>query len=320
MKKFFIGLWVTILLIAGLISYFWIDRIVEGVYTKVTQYNNKSYAENSIKTLESNFLDIPLEIKDKVVLVWNPKAEIVIINTQWWPMTKLSTAEAIWIIEDQSKIDLSKETLLVNVHQCQTLETKKYETEEISFKQAKQCDKESVKYLAETVKYFKSKNKKVYVLWISFGALMTADLLANYPNIADKYLIVVGRLNMPKEVWKEFSEGHYVGFEYDETGKKTIIPFNIEQAGMWWGGSIWDQNTSKLAAGLWHKRYIELLKDKNLKNVVYAYWDRDEQVWRLTKEEIDFLKSKDVTVIKISWGHSEAIDGFSEKYLKSFIK
>jgi hypothetical protein len=53
--------------------------------------------------------------------------------------------------------------------------------------------------------------------------------------------------------------------------------------------SVEDKNMAKLAAGLWYKRYTELLKNKKLDNVTYAYWDRDEQVWKLTQKEVEFL-------------------------------
>ena len=292
------------------------QSFVMNLYSKYQNIENQKFETNS-KEIIKNFNDIPESIKNKVVLVWNPKSNIIIINTQWWPVNFLVTDEVAWILWEANIS--RKNVLLVDVHQCQTLQTKKFETKEISFEEAKECDKKSVEFLAKTVEYFKSKNKKVYVLWISFWAFIAQDLLANYPNIANKYIIEVWRLAMPKEVWKEFSKWNYVWFEYDKKWNKIIIPFNSEQAWMWWWNSIWDKNSSKLAAWLWYKRFIELLKDKNLENVVYVYGNRDEQVWRLSKKEIEFLKSKKVQVYEFDGSHSDAIDAFSEKFLKNII-
>ncbi len=86
------------------------------------------------------------------------------------------------------------------------------------------------------------------------------------------------------------------------------------------GNSIADKNTSKLAAGLGYNRFMSLLKNKNLENVVYAFGTLDEQVGRLSTEEINFLTSKEVRVIAIDKDHTETIDGFSEKYLNNIVQ
>jgi len=248
----------------------------------------------------------------------NINSDTVIINSQGGPVSNFDFEGTYDILVNQAKINLEK-TLVVNVHQEQTLKPWKFNEKEITFEQAKEYDKKSVERLVDVIKYFKSKGKKVYVVGISFGAFMVQDSLAEYGNIADKYLIMVGRLNIPEKVWNEFKEGHYVGFEYDKKGNSKIIPFNAEQAGMGGSESVEDKNMAKLAAGLWYKRYTELLKNKKLDNVTYAYWDRDEQVWKLTQKEVEFLKSKNVKVYKINWTHSDAIDEFSIKHLKNIL-
>jgi hypothetical protein len=176
-------------------------------------------------------------------------SDTVIINSQGGPVSNFDFEVTYDILVNQAKINLEK-TLIVNVHQEQTLKPWKFNEKEITFEQAKEYDKKSVERLVDVIKYFKSKGKKVYVVGISFGAFMVQDSLAEYGNIADKYLIMVGRLDIPEKVWNEFKEGHYVGFEYDKKGKSQIIPFNAEQAGMGGSESVEDKNMAKLAAGL----------------------------------------------------------------------
>ena len=107
-------------------------------------------------------------------------------------------------------------------------------------------DVQTIADLEEIAFEFKDKKKKVYVVGISFGAFVVQDSLAEYGNIADGYLIMVGRLNIPKEVWSEFSKGNYVGFGYDEKGGSKIMPFSAEEAGMGGDKFIENKNTAKL--------------------------------------------------------------------------
>ena len=78
-------------------------------------------------------------------------------------------------------------------------------------------------------------------------------------------------------------------------------------------GSLSDRNMAKLAAGLGHKRYITLLKDTNLSNVIYVYGKKDQQVGSLTTEEVDFLKSKNVKILASEVGHGQTSINFIKK-------
>ena len=279
---------------------------------------NQNRIIDSTSTVLKKQMGFPDEISKNIVVFGNSHAKTVLINAQGGPMTSLDNFEFAYLLY-QSKFDRKKDSILcVNVHQYQTLRTKEFETNLISFEDAKKYDAESTKILAETVNYFKERGNNVIVLGISFGAFVVEDLLATYPAIADKYIIVVGRLDMPDEVWKEFSKGNYVGFKYRK-GKPRIVKFTADEAGMGGGNSIGDKNTSILAAGLGYKRFTELLKDKDLSKVDYFYGTKDDQVGRLSEDEISFLKSKGVNPILFDKDHSGTIDGFSELYLRDLF-
>ncbi|WP_370089709.1 hypothetical protein [Ekhidna sp.] len=51
------------------------------------------------------------------------------------------------------------------------------------------------------------------------------------------------------------------------------------------------------------KRFTELLKDVDLRDVVYVYGENDASVGRPKQYELDFLRAKNVEVIKIDGGH-----------------
>lgn len=240
---------------------------------------------------------VPAELEGTFGSFGNPGADTVVIVTQGGPVTFLLGPEVL--IEEVGQLN-PEQVQLVSVHQAQTLEPDRFIAADISFDDAKAADAASVAMLADVVAYFKDQGKTVHVVGFSFGAFMVQDLLATQGNIADGYLIKVGRVDMPDEVWTEFSEGRAVGF----VDGVEIIKFDIADAGMGGETPEADRNMARLAAGLGHKRYTELLADVDLSNVVYVYGDVDEQVGRLSEAEVAFLESRSATVIEYQGGHA----------------
>ena len=227
----------------------------------------------------------------------NPDADTVVVVTQGGPVTFLLGPEEL--VEETGLLN-PEQVQLVSVHQAQTLDPEPFIAADISFDEAKAADAESVALLADVVAHFKDQGKTVYVVGFSFGAFMVQELLAVQGNIADGYLIKVGRIDMPEEVWAEFSEGRAVGF----IDGVEIVKFDIAEAGMGGETPEADRNMARLAAGLGHKRYSQLLADIDLSNVVYVYGDADEQVGRLSDAEVAFLEGRSATVIEYRGGHA----------------
>lgn len=230
----------------------------------------------------------------------NPDALRVVVVAQGGPVVDLEIDEARSIF---SSVDL-QETYVVVPHQAQTLDPEQFVSAEISFDDAKQFDTETSKNIADVVERFVGEDRQVHVVGISFGAFVVQDLLATQGNVADGYFIQVGRLDMPAEVWEPFSEGRFVGF----SDGVQVFEVDSEAAGMGGDGTFTDANMAKLAAGLGHQRYTELLADTDLSNVVYAYGQLDEQVGRLSANELTFLETKGVKVLRTAGGHGETID------------
>ncbi len=239
------------------------------------------------------------------------ESDIVIVNTQGGPVTETEDGFIKEIIDGTGTSNL----LWVNVHQAQTASPLKFQNEDITFEQAKEFDAVSLANLKKVITYFKEElHKKVYVLGISFGAFMTQELIAKHGvDVADKYFIMVGRLNIDEILWKGFSEGKGGGYSYDANGNFTIT---LEEQ-----DKVEDRNMSRLAAGLGHKRYMtEWNTIPSLVKVTYIFGNRDEQVGGLTKEEVSFMGDKGAKVLFVDTGnHSETIDaGIAE--LKSVFE
>jgi hypothetical protein len=244
----------------------------------------------------------------KLYKMGNPESDTVLLIAQGGPITTQLGEELRPALK---KLDRNK-LMAATVAQAQTIDPNHFTKQPITFDEAKEADAETVAILADMVQWYQAHDKKVYVAGFSFGAFIVQDLLATQGNVADGYLIVVGRLDMPDEVWQVFADGRMVGFE----DGVTIIPVDAEGAGMGGQGAYTDANMAKLAAGLAYKRYTQLLAETPMQNVVYVYGEKDDQVGRLSTDELAFLKEKGVTVIVSPGKHIETF----EKYLSQGLK
>ena len=257
-------------------------------WTDAEDFLKKSgYAE--LHQVGIHYPKIPDHLKTLGNSFGNPNSDVVIINTQGGPMPKLHND----FQKDMMRIMSfdAKKLFFINAHQAQTLHPKQFE-QEISFQQAIEYGKQTSKILADLIQYFQSQQKKVYVIGVSYGAFAVTDLLAEYGNIADKYLAIVGRLDMNEKVWKSFSQGIEMQFQ---DGIR-VIPVPQD-------GDTVQKNLRKLAAAFGHKRYTQLLANTDLSNMIYIYGKTDQAVGSLTAKEVEFLQSKDVTVIASKGGH-----------------
>ncbi len=251
----------------------------------------------SVSRRDVNIASIfPDEINNLIYYTGNELSNTVIINTQGGPEPELATQEFNEILSKVNTTSLLK----VNVHQAQTLNPQLFTNSEITFQQATDYDAESIEALYKVIKYFKDQGKTVYVLGISFGAFMTQELIAEKGiDVADKYLIMVGRLDINEVYWQGFSQGqdgHFIN------GITPVLENQTE---------IVKKNMSKLAAGLGQNRYTQTLNQyQDLSKITYVYGKVDEAVGRLTQTEIDFLTNKNANVIEGPRNHSQTIDNY----------
>lgn len=242
----------------------------------------------------------------------NLDAEYVLIYNQGGPETSLTHQELPYEYVKSVLKGKVNDILVVYMHQIQTANPELITEKVISFEQAKEYDSETTKKLSDVVKYFKSKQQKIIIVGVSFGAFVVQDYLAVYgSDLIDGTVICVGRLDIQDNFWKVFSEGKEYVFQ------NGIIPIEVVEGERTMNGdsTITAQNIPKLAAGLAYKRYTKLLQDIDLSNVIYIYGEKDEAVGRLTDKEINFLKSKNVEILKSSKGHRGAFDKFIKQGL-----
>ena len=265
--------------------------------------NDGNYKALVVKSLKKNedirieYENIPKSLEKLGHSFGNPDSDTVIINIQGGPVNYLKTYRFEATYNISGGIDESK-YFLINMRESQTLHPEETEKEEISFEQAKNYNEITTKTLFELVSYFKSQNKKVYVIGGSYGSFVGLNSIVDYENIADGYLLMVGRLDMNEEVWKAYSKGNEAKFEEDGIGVK--LGEKSE--------NIYTVNMRKIAAEISQDRYTELLDNTNLSNLTYIFIENDQSVGRLTENEIKFLESKNAKVISVEGAHGNFFD------------
>ncbi|WP_289039621.1 hypothetical protein [uncultured Zobellia sp.] len=243
-------------------------------------------AEVETENISIAYEGIPEKLKKLGYSFGNSKSDTIVLIAQGGPFPRLFTDEVKAIFKEKGEIDETK-YFIINTHQAQTIEPQTMLEKEISFDKAKMLGTKTSAMLHELVSYFKSENKKVFIVGISYGCFAGQDYISKFGNIADGYLLMVGRLDIAEEVWRAYSEGIDAGFEEDAISTK------VEQK----AEELMMINSHKVAAAYGYKRYSELLKNTDLSNLIYYHALKDANVGKLTEDEIDFLNTKGAHVV-----------------------
>ncbi|TPN88807.1 hypothetical protein [Aquimarina algicola] len=251
--------------------------------------------------------EISQDIKDLIYFRGDEKASTVLITVPGGPSTELATG----IVDYLSNTFNLTGVLNVTVHQAQTLNPDILEGNEITLDQAVNFNAESVEKLYQVVKYFKDEGRTIYILGNSYGAFVAQELIAEKGfDVADKYLIVTGRLNINDVFWQALAEGRLAEFENGVTPIIAPEPFE----------NTFNKNEARLFAGIIKNRYIQDFNSiEDLSNMTYIYGATDEAVGGLTDQEITFLQSKNTNIIAGDGGHDTTLDdyivqGFNEAF------
>lgn len=265
------------------------EKVIPKMYADSTGEYKALIISN---TIEIDYPGIPDNLKKLGYSFGNTASDTILIFSQGGPSLSLNNWK--W---QKSVLRLNKEFgnyFFVNARQTQMIDAERYKTTELSFSEAKAYNEKSTEIVFNLVKYFKSQNKKVFLYGASGGAFLITDLLATYGNVADGYLVMVGRLDMNDEMWKSRLDGVRMRFNKDG---KTLYEGEMPT-------SIHGRNNEILKSAGSYKRYTELLKQVDLSNMIYLYGKTDDRVGSLLDHEIDFLKSRNAMVVASEGDHS----------------
>lgn len=241
----------------------------------------------------------------------NPKSDTVIIICQGGPSKQLTFVEkgrtSYRYIPNYSNYRIAY------LHQAQTWNKAIFNfQDEFTLEMAEKEIQNSSEMLHRAVRYFKSKQKVVIVIGTSFGAYIIPNYISSRPAIADKYILIAGRIDDHPKMLEQHQKG--LNGEFKEDGL-TYIPADEKPDNSDYSEEEIKEYRVKqlLKAAIGKPRYSVELSDKDLSNLIYFYAVNDQNVGRLSDQELEFLKSKKVKLFETNTGHSETLYRFIDK-------
>ncbi len=143
--------------------------------------------------------------------------------------------------------------------------------------------------LYRALAYFKEKGETTIVIGTSYGDYIIPNYLSTRPSLADKYIIIAGRIDDNEQMLEQ----HLKGFngEFEEDGITYVPEDENTDLSEYQESEIKEYRVKQLLKGAIGKpRYSQALADKDLSNVIYFYATNDQNVGRFTESEITFLR------------------------------
>lgn len=284
------------ILVAGLLSLFVIFFIITAVKNRqligLIVLPTQEYEPTKISTDTTDLFEYDGYIKNDVVYIYvqgGPNWELFnrkLSPFNWMP----GSGKFIRVFTYQSQ--MINHTILCS-------------SPTLTDKQAQYEVKVSAEMLYRTIKYFKNRNKKVYVLCVSHGSQIGLEMLRNFPNISDGLALTLIRLDIDKKAIDLTIDGKVPYFDVNqEVTSRYLLPGFLRLP------RINNRVTNmSMLMKVSRNRYTELLKDKDLSNMVYVYGKFDNKVGVPQQHEIEFLKNKGVSILELACGHDDIGNG-----------
>lgn len=258
---------------------------------------------------------LPADVTELFELYGNPDADTVWIFAQGGPFHMLISGvlagpdgETIYAGYDAFRhFTEYGDIRFVHVHQTLTLNHELAERDaEWTLAELQAEVDVSVEILHRTIEHFKAQGKHVVVIGHSYGAFLVTRYLARRgPEAADRYLIMAGRLDMPREVVEGFLAG--VWWVFPDAVTPTEVPGQDDP--LFPPKAARELMEMRIAGATGHDRYTEELADTNLDRAIYVYGTNDFQVGRLAADEVAFLRSRGGTVIEVRRTPPDPLEG-----------
>lgn len=206
------------------------------------------------------------------------------------------------------------------VHQAQTLNNKMFRyKKDFNIEMANKEVDNSSEILYRSLQYFKSRGKTTIVIGNSYGAYLIPNYLSTRPSLADKYIILAGRIDDNQAMLEQHLKGFNGSFAADglsyiaedenadlsKYSKKELKAYRVRQL---------------LKGAIGSPRYSEKLAQHDLSNIIYFYASNDQHVGRLSSSEIDFLQAKGAKVFETHDGHSEVLYRFIDMLMDGSLQ
>ncbi len=206
----------------------------------------------------------------------------------------------------------------IHLHQANTLNPDMFHYDgEFTMEMARKEVDNTSEMLYRSIKYFKDRGKTVYVMGHSYGAFIIPHYLSTRPSLADKYVIISGRIDDPKNAVEAHKKG-YNGIYKDGVSFVSEEGKNFSEYGE--DDMKYYVGKQRLKAAIGEIPYSKLLRNVDLKGSIYVYATTDDRVGGLSEKEQNFLKTKGFQVFETKHGHGETVYGLVDLVREGKIK
>ena len=256
---------------------------------------------------DQNQFPVNLKVERFTYSIGNRDSDIVILWAQGGPLYQ-NQYEGIGRFEA-----INSNVHWVYVDQFQVLYPQPFLLRDLDISEIELAIRQTVELYYNAAKYYKEKGKKVVIAGGSYGAFIIQQIIAEkgleeLNKYIDKYLILVGRLNMPQEMGELFLKGNPAKFAEDGL---TILPSTTNAA----SDEIWERNINRLIGSVGIIDYTYLLDDKipdgTSNKIFYSYGTNDANVGTMLENEIRFMERKGFVVFRDEKTQNNPGDHFS---------
>ena len=188
-------------------------------------------------------------------------------------------------------------------------------------KQSAQENSISVEILNRTILHLKNKGKKVFLIGHSYGASICLEYLYSKNNLTNKTVIMGLDLDEDISSWSELETGEYIRWENEmPISKKNFgwIPNDFPILNAF--NRVADNLTSLIKSNM-QKKYTTLLEQNDFDKLVSVYATEDEANGRKSEQEIEFLNSKNATLVALEGNHHSMLtSNFMKKVYENFTQ
>jgi|GEM_PF-1105873 len=160
---------------------------------------------------------------------------------------------------------------------------------------------QSVEILDRTIKYFKNQGKKIFLFVHSYGGMITLDYLNTKINMADKIVMMGMNFDMDLRNYREREVNTTVRWK-DDQPVDTKFFMDLPKKYIKQAHQV-HANIEQLVTVHGRRRYTDLLKDKDLTNLMFVHASSDESIGPISDYEVDFLQMNGVKFIETFGDH-----------------
>lgn len=167
---------------------------------------------------------------------------------------------------------------------------------------------QSIEILDRVIRYLVARKKKVFLIGHSYGASISMEYVHSKENLAQKVVLMGLDLDEDISSWESLKSGEYIRWEDGQRPyARTIFRHIPDEHPSNAASKRVADNLTMIVKNNMAKKYTDLYKDEDFKNIISVYSTEDEANGRKSQEEIAILKQKGTTIVEVEGDHHDML-------------